>query len=93
MADTMQKIGFASNFLLEADPLAASAGQDGLLMVTFTIGNQTFGRDILHIQEVISINRITRVPHVKDYIKGVTNLRGNMVPTLDLRARLRVRGS
>ncbi len=93
MTDSVQKIGSANKVLGDAKQLAASAGEDALLMVTFTIGDQTYGGDILQIQEVTSISRITRVPHVKDYIKGVTNLRGNIVPTLDLRARLNVDGS
>ena len=93
MTDTVKKIGSASTVLGDAEQLAASAGDDELLIVTFTIGDQTYGGDILQIQEVTSISRITRVPHVKDYIKGVTNLRGNIVPTLDLRARLNVQGT
>ena len=93
MTDTVKKIGSANNVLGDAEQLAANAGDDALLMVTFTIGDQTYGGDILQIQEVTSISRITRVPHVNDYIKGVTNLRGNIVPTVDLRARLNVVGN
>ena len=51
-------------------------GEDDLLMVTFTLADQTYGGDILQIQEVTAMSHITRVPHVKSYLKGVTNLRG-----------------
>ena len=68
-------------------------GEDNLLMVTFTLADQTYGGDILQIQEVTAMSHITRVPHVKPYLKGVTNLRGNIVPTLDLRTRLGLDGN
>ncbi|MCH8326948.1 MAG: purine-binding chemotaxis protein CheW [Candidatus Marinimicrobia bacterium] len=68
----------------------AGGGEDTILLVTFVLGDQTYGGDILQIQEVSGVSHITRVPHVKDYIKGVTNLRGNIVPTIDLRTRLNI---
>ena len=64
------------------------ADDDSLLVVTFMLRDQTYGGDILQIQEVTVMNTITRVPHVQPYIQGVTNLRGNIVPTVDLRLRL-----
>lgn len=74
-------IGFAGS---------AHGNDEVSLLVTFTLGDQTYGGDILQIQEVSAVGHITRVPHVKDYIKGVTNLRGNIVPTIDLRTRLSI---
>lgn len=65
-----------------------SADNGDLLMVTFTLADQTYGGDILQIQEVTGMSHITRVPHMKSFIRGVTNLRGNIVPTVDLRRRL-----
>ena len=62
--------------------------EDSLLIVTYMLSGQTYGGDILQIQEVTVMNTITRVPHVMAYIRGVTNLRGNIVPTIDLRLRL-----
>jgi len=59
-----------------------------MLMVTFVLAGQTYGGDILQIQEVSGVGHITRVPHVQPFICGVTNLRGNIVPTLDLGMRL-----
>ncbi len=82
----------AANMMIESAQ-AAAAGEDNLLMVTFTLADQTYGGDILQIQEVTGMSHITRVPHVRSYLKGVTNLRGNIVPTLDLRTRLGLVGN
>ena len=84
----------AANTMIDsAQAQAAATGDDNLLMVIFTLADQTYGGDILQIQEVTGMSHITRVPHVKSYIKGVTNLRGNIVPTLDLRSRLGLEGA
>ena len=93
MTEEVKAVGSASNVLEDVQEIAEKAGKNTLLMVTFTIGDQTYGGDILQIQEVTSVSDITRVPHVKNYIKGVTNLRANIIPTLDLRDRLNVKGS
>ncbi len=82
----------AANTMIE-NAQATKTGAGDLLMVTFTLADQTYGGDILQIQEVTAMSHITRVPHVRSYIKGVTNLRGNIVPTLDLRTRLGLAGN
>ncbi len=82
----------AANTMIESAQ-AAATGDDSVLMVTFTLADQTYGGDILQIQEVTAMSHITRVPHVRSYLKGVTNLRGNIVPTLDLRTRLGLVGN
>jgi purine-binding chemotaxis protein CheW len=77
---------------LEQQIMAAEAktqlGEDVMLMVTFKIADQIYGGDILQIQEVTEMSPITRVPHLQDYISGVSNLRGHIVPTVDLAVRL-----
>lgn len=77
---------------LEKELMAAQAktqlGEDIMLMVTFKIAGQVYGGDILQIQEVTEMSPITRVPHLQDYISGVSNLRGHIVPTVDLAVRL-----
>lgn len=57
--------------------------------LTFLVGDETFGVSILDIKEIIEIVNVTRVPLTPDYIHGVINLRGNVVPVIDLSARLR----
>ncbi len=72
------------------------ASTDGVLAVqqqqgqylTFIVGKEKLGISIHDVKEIIEISNITRVPMTPDYIKGVINLRGNVVPVVDLSARL-----
>jgi len=56
-------------------------------LVTFSLGSEEFGVDIMRVQEIIRIPPITRVPKAADYIEGVINLRGNVIPVISLRTR------
>ncbi|WP_028587186.1 chemotaxis protein CheW [Desulfocurvus vexinensis] len=56
-------------------------------LVTFSIGEEEFGVDILKVQEIIRTMEITRVPKAPDFVEGVINLRGNVIPIIDLRKR------
>ena len=60
---------------------------DLLQLVTFRIGEEEFGVDILRVQEIIRIMEITRVPKSPDFVEGVINLRGKVIPIIDLRKR------
>ncbi len=55
--------------------------------VTFCLGDEEYGVDILNVQEIIGLTSFTRVPYLPDFIKGVINLRGIVVPVIDLRLR------
>lgn len=56
-------------------------------LVTFSLGSEEFGVDIMRVQEIIRIPPITRVPKSEAYIEGVINLRGNVIPVISLRTR------
>ena len=58
--------------------------------LTFTLGDEHYGVDILKVQEIRGYDAVTRVPDAPDYIKGVINLRGTIVPVIDLRLKLRL---
>ena len=58
--------------------------------LSFTLGNEQYGVDILKVQEIRGYDQVTRVPDAPDYIKGVINLRGTIVPVIDLRLKLRL---
>lgn len=58
--------------------------------LSFTLGNEHYGVDILKVQEIRGYDAVTRVPDAPDYIKGVINLRGTIVPVIDLRLKLRL---
>lgn len=58
-------------------------------MVVFKIGTEEFAIDITLTKEIVAMRPITPIPETLDYVSGVMNLRGNLVPVLDLRKRLR----
>ena len=59
-----------------------------LQLVSFKIGEEEFGVDILSVQEINRMSQITKVPNTPDFIEGVINLRGRIIPVLDLRVKL-----
>src|SRR5258706_2138723 len=52
--------------------------------LTCRLGEETYGVDILQVQEIREVNEVTRVPHVAPFVRGVINLRGAIVPVVDL---------
>jgi len=56
-------------------------------LVTFVLGQENFGIDIMNVQEIIRIPSITAVPQAPLYVEGVTNLRGEILPVLDTRVK------
>ena len=63
------------------------ANTDELQLVSFNIGSEEFGVDILRVQEINRMVEITRVPQAPHYVEGVINLRGKVIPIVDLRKR------
>ncbi|MDD1620415.1 MAG: chemotaxis protein CheW [Methylococcaceae bacterium] len=59
--------------------------------LTFLVGDESFAVSILDVKEIIEITNVTHVPLTPDFIYGVINLRGNVVPVIDLSARLKNR--
>jgi purine-binding chemotaxis protein CheW len=53
--------------------------------LTFELGDESYGLQILKVQEIIKMQEITKVPRTPDYVKGVINLRGKVMPVIDLR--------
>src|ERR1700730_15339744 len=58
-------------------------------IVGFRIGRETFGLPIAMVREIVRVPEITSVPNAPDYIEGVINLRGRIIPVVDLRKRFR----
>jgi len=58
--------------------------------VTFLIGNETYGVEVLKIREIIGMTDITYVPNSLDFMRGVINLRGTVVPVVDMRKKFRI---
>jgi purine-binding chemotaxis protein CheW len=59
-----------------------------LQLVSFKIGDEEFGVDILSVQEINRMSQITKVPNTPEFIEGVINLRGRIIPVIDLRVKL-----
>lgn len=57
-------------------------------LITFEVGGQVFGLDIMAIREIRAWSPTTRLPRVPHYVAGVVNLRGTVLPVIDLAARL-----
>lgn len=55
--------------------------------LTFSLGEEEYGIGILKVKEIIGMMRITPVPQTPEYVKGVINLRGKVIPVIDLRLR------
>lgn len=55
--------------------------------LTFGLGNEEYGISILRIREIIGVMKVTALPHAPAFVKGVINLRGKVIPVIDLRMR------
>lgn len=60
--------------------------------LTFQIGNEVYGIEIKCVTEIIGIQPITEVPELPDYIRGIINLRGKIIPVMDVRLRFKKEG-
>jgi purine-binding chemotaxis protein CheW len=55
--------------------------------LTFQLGNEEFAVQVLRVREIMGMQEITAVPQTPDYVKGVINLRGKVIPVVDLRLK------
>jgi purine-binding chemotaxis protein CheW len=58
--------------------------------LTFHLGMEDYGIEIRHVTEIIGIQKITPVPDLPEFIKGVINLRGQVIPVMDVRTRFKM---
>lgn len=73
--------------LCAQSPSSGSAPEEQLQLVTFEVAKEEFAVDILAVQEINRMMDLTRVPQSPDDVEGVINLRGKIIPVLDLRKR------
>lgn len=57
--------------------------------LTFSLGNEFFGLEICYVTEIIGIQPITEVPELPQYVRGIINLRGKIIPVMDVRLRFK----
>ncbi len=55
--------------------------------LTFLLGTESYGIEIVYVTEIIGVQTITSVPQLPEYIKGIINLRGKIIPVMDVRLR------
>lgn len=65
----------------------AAVSADGTQLVTFLLNDEEFGFDIMSVQEIIRPPKTARLPQTPEYMEGVANLRGSLLPIFDIRAR------
>lgn len=58
--------------------------------LSFVLGREEYGLEILKVQEIIGIMEVTRVPRTPPYVRGVINLRGRVIPVVDLRTKFKM---
>lgn len=70
---------------------AASGGRDAQKgkYMTFKSGNEYYGLEIQYVIEIIQLQAITAIPETEDYIRGLINLRGKVIPVVDVRLRFK----
>ncbi len=71
-----------------APPSGESAAVASRQVLTFVLGEETYGVDILRVQEIRGWSAVTKIPQAPAHVLGVLNLRGSIVPIVDLRMRL-----
>ena len=72
---------------MNADNDSINSDEDQTQFLSFTLGNEEYGVNILRVQEIRGWETVREIPNTPDYIKGVLNLRNTVVPIVDLRIR------
>jgi len=71
----------------EQREIRTKSSSDDQQFLTFNLADEYYGVDILKVQEIKGYTTVTRIPNTPDYLKGVLNLRGTIVPIVDLRMK------
>jgi purine-binding chemotaxis protein CheW len=71
----------------DMEQLSMAGGTDILQLVTFTLGTEEYAVNILKVQEINRMTEIAKVPNAPTYVEGVINLRGRVIPVVNLRER------
>ena len=93
MKDRVIEDGVTMNMDMEeiVDVEEVEGEQKLIQLVTFSIGEEEFGVNILQVQEIIRTMEITNVPRAPEFVEGVINLRGKVIPIVDMRRRFGLR--
>lgn len=75
--------------LEESEPMEWQEDTQRGRFLTFPIGEESYGIEIRYVTEIIGMQPITKVPEMPDYIQGIINLRGKIIPVMDARIRFK----
>ena len=71
---------------IDRAPATAAGPQPGKYLI-FHLGSEQFGMQVLKVREIVSAQTVTSIPQTPDYIRGVIDLRGKVIPVVDLRVK------
>jgi len=64
---------------------------ESLQLVTFELGGETYGVDIMQVEGIVQVQQVRPIPYAPDYVEGIFNLRGEIIPVINLHRRFRLR--
>ncbi len=73
---------------MSSNPENKNESTELLQLVSFKIANEEFGIDILNVQEINKMTQVTKVPNSPEFVEGVINLRGRVIPVVNLRVKM-----
>jgi purine-binding chemotaxis protein CheW len=80
----------SGNLIMAEEAFAGEEDTQKGKFLTFHLAREDYGIEIRHVTEIIGIQKITEVPDMPDYVRGVINLRGKVIPVMDVRTRFRM---
>lgn len=66
-------------------------GPPQLQLVTFQLGEEQYGIDIMDVEGIVKVEEVRQIPHAPDYVEGIFNLRGEIIPVINLHRRFRLK--
>ncbi|MFO8064997.1 MAG: chemotaxis protein CheW [Spirochaetota bacterium] len=64
---------------------------DSWQLVTFELGGETYGIDIMQVEGIVQVQQVRPIPYAPDYVEGIFNLRGEIIPVINLHRRFRLK--
>lgn len=64
---------------------------ENLQLVTFELGGETYGIDIMQVEGIVQVQQIRPIPYAPEYVEGIFNLRGEIIPVINLHRRFRLK--
>jgi purine-binding chemotaxis protein CheW len=72
-------------------PMGMSDTDTALQLVTFRLGDERYGIDIMDVEGIVRIDEVRSIPNAPAYVEGIVNLRGEIIPVINLRRRFQIR--